>query len=445
MNNWQEYFKGKKITLLGLGLLGRGVGDAKFLAEAGALVTVTDLKSVEELKESVANLSHFPNIKFHLGGHKMEDFQSCDMVIKAAGVPLNSPFILEARKNKIPVKMSTALFAELCPPETVIIGITGTRGKSTVTAMIFEILNKAGKNVFLGGNVKGVSTLAHLSETKKEEVAVLELDSWQLQGFGEIKKSPRIAVFTTFMSDHLNYYGGDMDIYLDDKANIFKYQTKEDLLIVGDQAVDILRKKYGKSINSKIITASLSDLPNDLNLKILGEHNRYNAACAMAVSKVLGIEEKIVKEALENFKGVPGRLELVREVHGVKIYNDTTATTPIATIVALKALGINRNIVLIMGGADKAIDMSELITEIPKHCKALILLPGTGTEKIKLKIESLKFKVIEALNLKEGVEESMRNAEEGNVVLFSPAFASFGMFKNEFDRGDQFNTIVRNL
>src|SRR3989344_5640049 len=172
MNNWKEYFKGKKITLLGLGLLGRGLGDAKFLAEAGAEIIVTDLKTAEQLQDSLRelkNLKTFKHITFHLGGHKIEDFKNRDMVIKAAGVQIDSPFILEARKNKIPIKMSTALFVEFF--DGTIIGITGTRGKSTVTAMIYEIINKFimeendGKlysKVFLGGNVKGVSTLAHL-------------------------------------------------------------------------------------------------------------------------------------------------------------------------------------------------------------------------------------------------------------------------------------------
>ncbi|MEK7551791.1 MAG: UDP-N-acetylmuramoyl-L-alanine--D-glutamate ligase [Patescibacteria group bacterium] len=445
INNWKEHFKGKKITLLGLGLLGRGLGDAKFLAEAGAEIIVTDLKTAEQLKESVAELSHFPNITFHLRGHKIEDFQNCDMVIKAAGVPLNSPFVLEARKNKIPVQMSTALFAELSGG--MVVGITGTRGKSTVTAMIFEILKKAGKKVFLGGNVKGVSTLAHLKDVEKGEIAVLELDSWQLQGFGEMGRSPHIAVFTTLMPDHLNYYGGNMDAYLDDKANIFKYQTKNDFLIVGEQAEKIIKEKY-KEIKSKIIVAKQTDLPSDWKLKIPGEHNRYNAACALAVAKVLGVEDKTVKETLLNFNGVPGRLELIREVNGAKIYNDTTATTPQATIAALKALSHtvpagrqeSKNIVLIMGGADKGIDMSELIAEIPKFCREVILLPGTGTDNLRFNEKTVKVKT-----LKEAVDKAIQSSEKGDIVLFSPAFASFGMFKNEFDRGDQFNELVKNI
>jgi len=448
MNNWKEYFKGKKITLLGLGLLGRGLGDAKFLAEAGAEIIVTDLKTAEQLQDSLRelkNLKTFKHITFHLGGHKIEDFKNRDMVIKAAGVQIDSPFVLEARKNKIPVKMSTALFAEFF--DGTVIGITGTRGKSTVTAMIFEILKKAGKVVFLGGNVKGISTLAHLKDVEKDEIAVLELDSWQLQGFGEMKKSSHIAVFTTFMQDHLNYYSGDMNKYLDDKANIFKYQKKSDFLIVGEQAEKIIKEKY-KDIKSKIIVAKQDDLSSEWKLKIPGEHNRYNAACALAVAKILGIQEKIIKETLENFNGVPGRLELIREVNGVKIYNDTTATTPQATIAALKALGHkSKNILLIMGGADKGIDMSELLEEIPNYCKEVLLLPGTGTEKIrpKIKDQRLKMSLVEAKNLKEAMEEAMKNAEEGDVILFSPAFASFGMFKNEFDRGDQFDTLVKNL
>src|SRR3990167_4104252 len=223
--NYCHHFKGKKITVMGLGLLGRGVGDARFLAGCGAELMITDLKSREQLAPSLAALSEFPNITYVLGEHRLEDFRGCDMVLKAAGVPLDSVYIAEARAHGIPVEMSAALFARLSGVP--IIGVTGTRGKSTTTHLIHHVLSQVtGKKVLLGGNVREVSNLALLDEVTEKSIAVMELDSWQLQGFGEAKISPHIAVFTNFLDDHLNYYGGNREKYFADKAQIFLHQKQ---------------------------------------------------------------------------------------------------------------------------------------------------------------------------------------------------------------------------
>lgn len=442
------HFRGKKITLMGLGLLGRGVGDARYLAECGAELIVTDLKTREQLAESVAQLEAFPNITFVLGEHRLEDFNNRDMILKAAGVPLNSPYIAEAEKNAIPVRMSADLFAEISG--VLVAGITGTRGKSTVTHMLHAILKEAGRKVLLGGNVRGVSTLALLADVTPEHVAVLELDSWQLQGFGEARRSPQVAVFTTLFPDHQNYYGSTSlttgksgsDQYLADKANIFLYQKPSDTLVLGKQCAAIIIEKYGAKIDSRTIVADELKLPDTWTLRIPGQHNRYNAALALAAARALGVDDSVSREALGAFAGVPGRLELIREVNGVKVYNDTTATTPDATLAALKALNVGftkPHIILIMGGADKELDMNTLLYEIPNYTKRVILLTGTGTNRV---LEFLSgASVFDALD--KAVQEAFVGAEAGDVVLFSPAFASFGMFKNEYDRGDQFNALVQ--
>src|SRR3989344_5839604 len=225
MTHWQDFFKGKKITLMGLGLLGRGVGDAEFLARYGAQLTVTDLKTAEELKPSLERLKVFPNITYHLGGHRLEDFRGKDFILKAAGVPLDSLYIAEARKTGVSIEMDASLFAKLAPAGATVIGVTGTRGKSTTAAIIYEILKTAGKRVFLGGNIKDMATLPLLEKVREGDFVVLELDSWQLQGFEDAQISPHIAVFTTFFDDHLNYYKGNQRRYLADKAQLFLHQN----------------------------------------------------------------------------------------------------------------------------------------------------------------------------------------------------------------------------
>ncbi|HVW82846.1 MAG TPA: UDP-N-acetylmuramoyl-L-alanine--D-glutamate ligase [Candidatus Paceibacterota bacterium] len=435
------HFRSKKITLMGLGLLGRGVGDAEYLAACGAELIVTDLKSKEQLADSLARLEKFKNIAYVLGEHRLEDFDGRDLIIKAAGVPLDSPYIAEAKKHRIPVRMSADLFMEYAGIECV--GVTGTRGKSTVSAMIAAILKEAGREVVLGGNVRGVSTLALLEEVKGGEIAVLELDSWQCQGLKEAGLSPHIAVFTTFYPDHLNYYKGDLDAYLADKANIFLYQRPEDTLVLGQQCAAFVREKYGASIKSRIVEASERDVPAEWELTIPGAHNRYDAACALAAARAAGIADDVSREALESFKGVPGRLELVREINGVKIYNDTNSTTPEATIAALAALDPHgeRKIVLIMGGADKGLDMSALREAVHAHAKDVVFLAGSGTERIK---GDAPDKPVFG-SLEEALAAAQSAAVPGDTILFSPAFASFGMFRNEYDRGDQFNALVAAL
>ena len=441
-----EPFEGKKITVMGLGVLGRGVGDVEFLAQCGAEVLVTDTKTEMELAESVEVLKKYPNVTFHLGKHKMEDFSArggVDMVIKAAGVALNSPYIEAARKAGVPVYMSTALFTKYAMEiGATIVGVTGTRGKSTVTQMIYWGLKETGSvNAFLGGNVRGVSTLALLSEIKSGDIAVLELDSWQLQGFGDLKISPDISVFTNLMPDHQNYYKSEDD-YFADKANIFLYQNAADVLICGEG----IEQKI-KAVRPPLAPIVPEPIPDEWQLQIPGAHNRDNASLATEVLRHF-LEEEEIWASITSFAGVEGRLQLVSDKNGVKIYNDNNATTPEATIAALQALSVPRlrsgqneqkNIVLILGGADKGLDMSNLLYEIAKSCKRVICLAGTGTAKITPFMQD--YSIYD--DLKSAVEEAMRVSEPGDIILFSPAFASFGMFKNEYERNDEFLQIAR--
>lgn len=433
----RSHFRAKKITVMGLGLLGRGVGDARYLAECGAEIIVTDLKTREALESSVVQLESFPNIRFILGEHRLEDFNNRDLILKAAGVPLDSPYIAEARKHHISIRMSADLFAEISGIP--IIGVTGTRGKSTVAHMLHAILKEAGKPVVLGGNVRGVSTLALLPDVTPSHTAILELDSWQCQGFGEAHISPHIAVFTTFYPDHLNYYGNNLDAYFADKANIFLFQKPNDVLILGKQCAPMLIGKYGDRIKSKISVVDEPKLPDTWVLGIPGLHNRYNAALALAAARALEIPDEASRTALENFGGVSGRFELIAQKNGVKIYNDTTATTPEATLAALAALDAVHTI-LIMGGADKGLDMTALASKL-SEVKRVILLAGSGTDKIRRELSNARVHD----TLSSAVADAFGYAHRGDNILFSPAFASFGMFKNEFDRGDQFTALVKTL
>jgi UDP-N-acetylmuramoylalanine--D-glutamate ligase len=465
MQNYKEQFRGKKITIMGLGILGRGLGYTKFLAECGADLTVTDLKTKKELVTSVKVLSKYKGIKFVLGKHRLEDFRNRDMIIKAAGVPLDSIFIKEAKKNKIPVEMDVSLFAK-CAPEVMIVGVTGTRGKSMTTALIYEILSAFAKasagqgkpinkfwankpRVFLGGNVRGVATLPLLEKVKAGDILVCELDSWQLQGFGEAKISPHISVFTSFMPDHMNYYGSTslttskkaMKRYFEDKANIFKYQKKGDILIIRPG----VKKLIPKDLKSKLVVADPRHSGASWKFIVPGEHQRENLACAVEVARQFNIPEPDIKKVVENFKGLEGRLQLLRIYKGIKIYNDNNATTPEATIAGIEALkGKNKNIVLICGGADKGLPLDNFVKVVNKYCKAVTMIPGTGTERL-IKNYELRIKNEMGRDLNDIIKTAIKGAKKGDIILFSPAFASFGMFNNEYERNDLFVKIISAL
>ena len=453
MSDYADFFRGKKVTVIGLGLLGRGIGDVRFLARAGATLTVTDLKTKEELAPSLEVLKDFPDITYVLGEHRDRDFTEADIVIKAAGVPLHSRHVEEARKAGVPVYMSTALFAEFARKRgAVLVGITGTRGKSTVAHMIYHGLktvmglNRAlgavgrtglrGKPV-LGGNIRGHSTLEMLPDIQSGDLVVLELDSWQLQGFGDLQISPDVAVFTNLMPDHLNYYGGDMAKYFWDKANIFIHQKSGNKLVVGSGVLSKIQ-----SANPPVAPVVPPLVSREWTLKLIGEHNKENAALAVLALKILGLNDEEVRAGVESFEPVEGRLQKMPEIKGISIYNDNNASTPEATIAGIRALRDAGPLTLIAGGTEKNVDVGPLAQEIDVSLHALVLFAGSGTEQLK---KLLHKKYQETNSLSDALAKALAITPVGGTILFSPAFASFGPFVNYYDRNDQFVAAVKAL
>ena len=573
---YKKYFEGKKITKQGFGILGRGIGVVKFLLESGAQVLVTDTKPESDFLENIKEVTNFmleknilsSKVSYVFGEHRMQDFLECDYVVQASGVSKDNIYLKHARDNNVKVYQESSLFCEIIrefnnkeisqenfnkieekkvSSENInkisIIGITGTRGKTTTTFLIKKIIedyinneNEKNKNlkdvnkspdlkldrkVYFGGNVQGVATLENLKYIKGGDVVVMELDSWILQGFKDINYSPEIAVFTTFMADHMNYYKGDMQDYFLDKANIFLYQKSGDIFITTDKIeVDIKKylnendylefenrktdqedktqtnkKEYSQKEveeNKKLVILSDSEIGNH-NKKykslLIGEHNKINVALAISTCRAFGVDDVSIQESLDSFTGVAGRLELVRKLeispnNFIYFYNDTTATTPDALIVALASLALiaeqnNSQIILICGGRDKELDMTpaaEKIVEFKKEnkIKQIILLSDTTTTGTKKLIELFKnikgnkdsenkyseigvnnlsveneeggfVDYTECESLELAVQAARSAAAPSDIILFSPGFASFGMFQNEYDRGDKFNKLVNSL
>lgn len=429
------YFKNKKVTVLGLGLLGRGLGDTAFLAQAGADIIVTDKKTEAELKVSLEALTQYEGLAFVLGEHRLEDFEKRDFILKAAGVPFESEYVVHAKVNNIPVYMSAALVCSIvmkhCPHVT-IIGVTGTRGKTTTTELIAHVMRAAKVRVHLGGNIRGVANLPLLDEIEDGDFLVLELDSWQLQGFGDLKISPHIAVFTSFMDDHMNYYKNDKEVYFSDKANIYRYQKDYDVLIASEQAEIEIRKRDNDQ--SMIVAAG-----SHIETTLIGEHNQVAAKMAYEVASQCGLDDETIREAIKTFKAVHGRLEDLGVFQGVRVFNDNNATTGDATVAAIESVvsTYSKKPILIIGGSDKGLPLLALERSIKENTKDVVYLTGTGTERLSTQKEYEYEKVSDC------VEKAFELAQEGDIILFSPAFASFSQyFKNEYERNDEFVRAV---
>lgn len=454
--------------MFGLGLNGGGVSTVKFLAKCGAKeIIVTDIKKRSELTASIELLKGIKNITYVLGQHRPEDFMRVDMVIVSPGIAWTNEYVKLALKKNIPVEMDASLFFQLCPQP--IIGITGTKGKTTTAALMTEILKVSGHNVVRVGSEQ-LPVLNAIDDLKAKSVVVFELSSWRLSSLARIKKSPHIAIFTNIFPDHLNYYKS-MAGYMQDKKNIFAFQGKKDWLILNqdneavvaaaqDAASHIFGfSEYGHKTQEGVFVEE-EDLFYTLgeekrrvmalsDIKIRGGHNVGNVLAAIGGALAYGVDAKIIRKVIMNFSGVPHRLEFVREKNGVMYYNDTAATMPQAAIMALQSF--DKPIVLIAGGNNKGLEFGEFGEAIQKYAKEVVFFKGEATDRIiksmrKYLPEAQKEKVFETVDaMEEAVRIATQKANQGDIVVLSPGATSFGLFNNEFDRGEQFRAAVKKL
>lgn len=436
-------FKGKKVLVFGLGLNQGGVGSAKFFASQNAQVLVTDLKTSAELVESLDLLKKFPEITYTLGEHKEEDIEWADLIIKNPAVRPGNKYIEYANELGKEVETDMGIFLRYINPKN-IIGVTGTKGKSTTASLIYKILKSTGRDLLFAGNI-GKSVLDLITKIKNSSLIILELSSFQLEAFKKHQVSPHIAVITNIYPDHLNYYPS-MDEYLQAKKWICQFQTSQDFIFLkeGDQLLD--NPKFKAGLQSQIRLFSKDDLPPDFKPTLPGEHNLSNYTAALAVAKIIldSASQEDLWEAMQSFKGVEFRLQLIKEWRGVKIYNDTTATSPQAAIESLKTF---KNCIWIGGGVNKNLSYQELAKTLNKYAKKIYFLEGDASEELKKQLTiryQLSARAIKGTydNLDKLLADIRKEAKVGDVILFSPGAASFNLFKNEFDRGRKFNKAV---
>jgi len=457
MKDW----KGKRVLILGAAR--QGLALARWLSIHGAHVTLSDMRSEDELRVARESLTEF-GITWDLGGHPLSLLDSTDVLCPSGGVPLTLPIVAEAVRRGIPLSNDSQIFMEAVPCQT--IGITGSAGKTTTTTLVGNMAKLAyDDKAYIGGNI-GDPLINYVDEMKADDVAILELSSFQLD---QMTISPNVAAILNITPNHLDRHG-TMEAYTAAKARILEFQSKDDAAILGhdDKGAWNLRNK----MQGRLFTFSMQDLEEGLDgaylhdgllnlrdgnaylplmlrekIKLRGDHNVQNILAAFVIGHAAGFPLDAMLEAVDEFRGVPHRLELVRELNGVRWYNDSIATTPERSMAAIRSF--EEPIVLLLGGRDKDLPWEDLVQLANERVDHVVLF-GEAAEKIQktvadLESEKMRFSVTRVDGLYEAVHKAAEVADPGDVVLLSPGGTSFDEFKDFEERGERFGTWVREL
>lgn len=473
MNDWN----GKRVLILGAAR--QGLALARWLSIHGAQVTLSDMHTADDLRVARESLAEY-RINWVLGGHPLQLLDSTDELCLSGGIPLTLPIIVEAMKRGIPLSNDSQIFMEVCPCRT--IGITGSAGKTTTTTLVGEMAkltcqNAESKNqnndsafsnlpsAYVGGNI-GAPLISYVDDMKSDDIAILELSSFQLD---QMTISPNIAAILNITPNHLDRHG-TMEAYTAAKARLLDFQSDKDVAVLGrdDKGAWNLRNK----VKGKLFTFSLHELDEGLNgafyedgllslrdghaymplilrekISVRGDHNVLNTLAAFTIGHAAGFPLDAMLEAVEEFRGVPHRLELIRELNGVRWYNDSIATAPERSMAAIRAF--EEPIVLMLGGRDKNLPWEELMQLVNERVDHVVLF-GEAADKIQKTVESLglgktRFTLSGANGLHDAVLKAAEVAESGDVVLLSPGGTSFDEFKDFEERGERFRKWVQEL
>lgn len=459
-----EWLRGKRVLVMGLGTRQGGLGVTRYLAEQGADVTVTDLRSTDDLGPVVRELAGRP-VRFVLGEHRREDFEAAEIVVRNPAVPIGSPWLTIAREAGARIEMEMSLFFRACPAP--VIGITGTKGKTTTATICANILRLDRPDTVLAGNM-GASALAALPRITPETPVVIELSSWQLEGLAVYGLSPHIAVLTNISEDHLNSYPSMTD-YVEAKRHIARFQGTGDWLIINRD--DTLAWQSRHAGPSRIIPFGFErdtdvergawldgdrliwcwegidrEICRRRDLPLPGPATVMNALAASAAALALGATTEQARAVLMAQQPIPHRQEPVATIDGVLYVNDTAATAPAAAVAALEAYS-GRPVVLIAGGASKHTDLTALARRAATETVAVVLLDGSATPEFRQLLLAAGVRKLSGPHnaMEPAVRAAARFAKPGSVVLLAPGCASFGIFRDEFHRGEAFRFAVDRL
>ncbi len=457
-----EDFAGKRVTIVGLGKGRTTRGLAEFLLRHGATITVTAREAAAQLGEGIERMGDLP-VELRLGVADHEALTGADYVFLIPGIPPTVSTVVRAESFGIPVLTEIGLFFQLCPAQ--IVGVTGTKGKTTTTTLVGEILSRGDRPVVVGGNI-GEPVIHRLHELTPRHWVVLELSSFQLE---TLPRSPHVAVVTNVGSDHLDWHGSQ-DAYVRAKRSIVAWQRRDDWAVLNlDDPTAVAmhtgcdgllfpfslaqRLRRGAFVDAgEIVVArdgSRTTILRETDLRIPGRHNVANALAAAAVGVLGGIPTEAIADALRSFEGVPHRQEPVGEIAGVLYVNNSQGTTPEATITAIETY--ERPALVILGGVGKGADFRHMAEVVQRRARGAVLI-GEAADDIARALAGAAharggepLAIARALSLREAVETARGLARPGDVVLLSPACASFDMFRDMSDRGDQFRALVKGM
>ena len=442
-------FANKKVLVLGLAKSGESA--ARLLDKLGAIVTVNDGKPFEENPAAQSLLEE--GIKVVTGGHPLELLdEDFEWMVKNPGIPYNNPMVMRTLEKKIPVITEVELAYLIS--DAPIIGITGSNGKTTTTTMIAEVLTAGGQNGLLSGNI-GFPASQVAQDAGETDTLVMELSSFQLMGIETFH--PEIAVITNLMPTHLDYHGS-FEEYVAAKWNIQKNMTDSDYVILNfnqDLAKELAKKTAAKVIpfstqeqvdgaylDGDVLTFRGEAIMTASELGVPGSHNVENALATIAVAKLRGIDNQVIRETLAHFGGVKHRLQYVGEINQVKFYNDSKSTNILATQKALSGFD-NSKVILIAGGLDRGNEFDELVPDI-KDLKKMVIL-GESAARVKRAADQAEVSYLDASDIRDATRKAFSVAEPGDIVLLSPANASWDMYKNFEVRGDEFLAVFKEL
>ena len=431
--NYKDFFKNKRIAVIGLGPHGEMIADIKFLLRNKARVALYDMRSDKKLKGFLAELKEVGLERYTFGKVPADELLNAELIIISPELSKKSLFLKKATQAEIQIEYPETLFFKLAPSVT-LIGIMGLYGKSTVAHLIYNILKKAfvdyeDQGLFFIDPESTNGALTHLKKIKKGDVVLSRIPDSLMQHYYEIHISPHVAVITSEIP-----------------FGILEFQTYNNFIVAPDAVVDMIKSQKNLSSKAKILRTRGSSIPLDWNIKPRAVYDRENAALALQTSELFKVSSEIAKEVIQSFIGLKGRVELVKKVSGIEFYNDATSVVPQATLSALMTLASGKNIVLILGGAYTGHDYSNLIKNIPNYVSTIILLPGSGTLGFRADIENFpEINFVQVLSLEEAVKEALEHAKKGDRVLFSPAFDAVGVDISRKERGERFVKAVRGL
>ena len=456
-----EKLKDKHIVILGLARQGTAL--ARFLTEAGAEVTVSDLQSEEVLADQLQELSNMP-IRYVLGGHPISLLDEADVLCLSGGVPVDIPIVEEALERGIPLSNDAQVFLDNCPAP--VIGITGSAGKTTTTALVGRMCRLAGLRTWVGGNI-GNPLIADLAAIEPRDRVVMELSSFQLE---LMTTSPQIAAVLNITPNHLDRHK-TMEAYIAAKKNIVTHQSAEDSAVLGyddanaralalETPAHLVFFSNGAEVEAGAfktngeLTLRVAGVDREIceasDVKLLGDHNLSNVLAASALAALAGVPLEAIRGVATTFTGVEHRLELVRDVDGARWYNDSIATAPERSLAAMRSF--EEPIVLLAGGRDKDLPWDEFVEEVLGRVRRLITF-GEAGQMIARMVESARESSGETMlgevtrvgTLEEAVEEAARAARSGDVVLLAPGGTSFDAFRDFAERGERFKELVQAL